>query len=86
MTGSSIFDYTHQQDHAELAEQLGMYLNSVDSVESWLSSLESVAHHMCYCLSQVCEAHTRGSALLRLSERQMEWQTNKSDLFTRMKP
>lgn len=23
MTGSSIFDYTHQQDHAELAEQLG---------------------------------------------------------------
>lgn len=26
MTGSSIFDYTHQQDHAELAEQLGKYL------------------------------------------------------------
>ncbi|KAF7489442.1 Protein trachealess [Sarcoptes scabiei] len=24
MTGSSIFDYTHQQDHAELAEQLGL--------------------------------------------------------------
>jgi hypothetical protein len=23
MTGSSVFDYTHQQDHAELAEQLG---------------------------------------------------------------
>lgn len=24
MTGSSVFDYTHQQDHVELAEQLGM--------------------------------------------------------------
>ncbi|XP_074604189.1 protein trachealess-like isoform X2 [Brevipalpus obovatus] len=24
MTGSSVFDYTHQQDHAELAEQLGI--------------------------------------------------------------
>lgn len=23
MTGSSVFDYTHQHDHAELAEQLG---------------------------------------------------------------
>lgn len=26
MTGSSIFDYTHQQDHAELAEQLGKFI------------------------------------------------------------
>lgn len=25
MTGSSIFDYTHQQDHQELAEQLGNF-------------------------------------------------------------
>ena len=25
MTGSSVFDYTHQQDHAELAEQLGKF-------------------------------------------------------------
>lgn len=25
MTGSSIFDYTHQQDHTELAEQLGEF-------------------------------------------------------------
>lgn len=23
MTGSSVFDYTHQQDHEELARQLG---------------------------------------------------------------
>lgn len=27
MTGSSVFDYTHQQDHAEVAEQLGINLN-----------------------------------------------------------
>ena len=26
MTGSSIFDYVHQSDHAELAEQLGVTL------------------------------------------------------------
>ena len=26
MTGSSIFDYVHQADHAELAEQLGVQL------------------------------------------------------------
>jgi len=26
MTGSSVFDYIHQQDHAELAEQLGLGL------------------------------------------------------------
>lgn len=24
MTGSSVFDYTHQQDHEELAEHLGL--------------------------------------------------------------
>ena len=28
MTGSSVFDYTHQQDHAELAEQLGITPNT----------------------------------------------------------
>ncbi|KAG0423809.1 hypothetical protein HPB47_000419, partial [Ixodes persulcatus] len=27
MTGSSVFDYIHQQDHAELAEQLGINLS-----------------------------------------------------------
>lgn len=26
MTGSSIFDYVHQSDHAEIAEQLGLSL------------------------------------------------------------
>lgn len=26
MTGSSIFDYVHQADHAEIAEQLGLSL------------------------------------------------------------
>lgn len=28
MTGSSIFDYIHQGDHAEIAEQLGLSLTS----------------------------------------------------------
>lgn len=28
MTGSSVFDYIHQADHAELAEQLGLSLSS----------------------------------------------------------
>jgi neuronal PAS domain-containing protein 1/3 len=28
MTGSSVFDYIHQGDHAELAEQLGLSLSS----------------------------------------------------------
>lgn len=36
MTGSSVFDYIHQQDHAELAEQLGITHNS--SSGSQLSS------------------------------------------------
>jgi neuronal PAS domain-containing protein 1/3 len=31
MTGSSVFDYTHQQDHAELAEQLGLNVSSSGS-------------------------------------------------------
>ena len=35
MTGSSIFDYTHQQDHAELAEQLGKsILHNVEPIVS----------------------------------------------------
>lgn len=28
MTGSSIFEYVHQADHAEIAEQLGLSLAS----------------------------------------------------------
>lgn len=28
MTGSSLFDYVHQADHAEIAEQLGLSLAS----------------------------------------------------------
>lgn len=31
MTGSSVFDYVHQQDHAEVAEQLGLGLTSNSS-------------------------------------------------------
>ncbi|KAG8188194.1 hypothetical protein JTE90_021217 [Oedothorax gibbosus] len=31
MTGSSVFDYIHQQDHAELAEQLGINLSQPSS-------------------------------------------------------
>lgn len=31
MTGSSVFDYVHQQDHAEVAEQLGLGLASSSS-------------------------------------------------------
>lgn len=34
MTGSSVFDYTHQQDHAELAEQLGINLSQNQSMSS----------------------------------------------------
>ncbi|XP_044581468.1 protein trachealess isoform X3 [Cotesia glomerata] len=36
MTGSSVFDYVHQQDHAEVAEQLGLGLTS--------TSCASVSH------------------------------------------
>lgn len=31
MTGSSVFDYVHQQDHSEMAEQLGLGLNQSGS-------------------------------------------------------
>lgn len=34
MTGSSIFDYVHHQDHAEIAEQLGLGLASNTSMAS----------------------------------------------------
>ncbi|XP_066591434.1 protein trachealess isoform X1 [Prorops nasuta] len=34
MTGSSVFDYVHQQDHAEVAEQLGLGLTSSSSSTS----------------------------------------------------
>lgn len=34
MTGSSIFDYVHQQDHAEIAEQLGLGLASNQNMAS----------------------------------------------------
>lgn len=34
MTGSSIFDYIHHQDHAEVAEQLGLGLASNQNMAS----------------------------------------------------
>lgn len=34
MTGSSVFDYVHHQDHAEIAEQLGLGLASNQSMAS----------------------------------------------------
>lgn len=34
MTGSSVFDYVHQQDHAEVAEQLGLGLTSASNSSS----------------------------------------------------
>lgn len=34
MTGSSVFDYVHQQDHVEVAEQLGLGLTSSTSSSS----------------------------------------------------
>lgn len=40
MTGSSIFDYVHHSDHAEIAEQLGLSLST--SVGSGMSSPHSV--------------------------------------------
>ncbi|KAF8793174.1 Protein trachealess like protein [Argiope bruennichi] len=42
MTGSSVFDYIHQQDHAELAEQLGINLAQSQS-QNMASSPGSVA-------------------------------------------
>lgn len=34
MSGSSIFDYVHPQDHAEIAEQLGLSLSSSQNLAS----------------------------------------------------
>lgn len=34
MTGSSIFDYVHQQDHAEVAEQFGLSLATNQNLAS----------------------------------------------------
>lgn len=39
MTGSSIFDYVHHGDHAEIAEQLGLSLSTSSS--SSLSDMNS---------------------------------------------
>ncbi|KAF4531776.1 hypothetical protein B566_EDAN011812, partial [Ephemera danica] len=38
MTGSSVFDYIHHQDHSELAEQLGLGLASAPGSSSGLAS------------------------------------------------
>lgn len=43
MTGSSIFDYIHQQDHAELAEQLGINLSQSQAAHGMAASPGSVA-------------------------------------------
>lgn len=37
MTGSSVFDYTHQQDHEELAKQLGK-CEVLYSFDNWSTS------------------------------------------------
>lgn len=46
MTGSSVFDYVHHQDHAEMAEQLGLSLSSSAGMASPASghSEESSSH------------------------------------------
>jgi hypothetical protein len=36
MTGSSVFDYTHQQDHEELAKQLGKWAERLKILEALL--------------------------------------------------
>ncbi|KAH7645241.1 neuronal pas domain protein-like protein [Dermatophagoides farinae] len=43
MTGSSIFDYTHQQDHTELAEQLGLSHVAPNSANNTMGT--SIHHH-----------------------------------------
>ncbi|XP_031787684.1 protein trachealess isoform X3 [Nasonia vitripennis] len=43
MTGSSIFDYVHQHDHAEVAEQLGLGLTSSSSSSGPHSSSSGLA-------------------------------------------
>lgn len=41
MTGSSIFEYVHQADHAEIAEQLGLSLASGNSNSGMTSPTSS---------------------------------------------
>ncbi|GFX90248.1 protein trachealess [Trichonephila clavipes] len=41
MTGSSVFDYIHQQDHAELAEQLGINLAQTQAAAASPGSVAS---------------------------------------------
>lgn len=41
MTGSSIFDYIHQGDHVEIAEQLGLSLSSQSQPSSGMTSPSS---------------------------------------------
>lgn len=41
MTGSSVFDYIHHQDHSEIAEQLGLGLASQQGNASSSSGLAS---------------------------------------------
>lgn len=41
MTGSSVFDYIHHQDHSELAEQLGLGLASAQTGGGSTSGLGS---------------------------------------------
>ncbi|XP_023288053.1 protein trachealess [Orussus abietinus] len=43
MTGSSVFDYVHHQDHAEVAEQLGLGLSSATSSSGPQSSSSGLA-------------------------------------------
>ncbi|KAG8322910.1 hypothetical protein J6590_012903 [Homalodisca vitripennis] len=43
MTGSSIFNYIHHQDHSEMAEQLGLGLSEM--VEMTGSSVFDYIHH-----------------------------------------
>lgn len=43
MTGSSVFDYVHREDHAEVAEQLGLGLSSPTSSSAPHSSSSGLA-------------------------------------------
>lgn len=42
MSGSSIFDYVHQNDHAEMAEQLGLGLSQSQGLASPASGTDDV--------------------------------------------
>ena len=43
MTGSSVFDYVHREDHVEVAEQLGLGLSSSTSSSAPHSSSSGLA-------------------------------------------